>query len=84
MLQPDANSAALGGAYRARHLTLTDRGSFSLLVSPVSQTAELVCSPNKDAVTVTPTVCLDTLLIVLLSGVWATHSEIQKTGKYRH
>ena len=51
LFQPDANSAALGGAYRARHLTQTDL-TFSQLVSPVSDTAQLVCSPNKDAVTV--------------------------------
>ena len=50
-LQPDANSAALGGAYRARHVTLSD-STFDQLVAPVAETAQLVCSPNKDAVSV--------------------------------
>ena len=68
ILQPDANSAALGGAYRARHLTVSG-SSYDQLVAPVAQTAHLVCSPNKDAVsvvfnilpvlTVIPLICLN-------------------------
>jgi len=49
--QTAANSAAMGGAYRALHLTQggPELCQFSEVVAPVSGAARLMASPNKDA-----------------------------------
>ena len=57
--QAAPNSAALGGAYRARYCYLRHGDTeldpdmtFSRMMEPVMETAKLVASPNKDAVMV--------------------------------
>jgi len=49
--QTAANSAAMGGAYRALHLAKGGEAtcSFSEMVAPVAEAARLVAEPNKDA-----------------------------------
>ena len=51
--QSAPNSAALGGAYRAKFCVMNEAGeaemTFSEMVRPVAETASLVASPNKDA-----------------------------------
>jgi len=49
--QPAANSAAMGGAYRALHLAKGGDNviPFSQLVAPVAAAAEQVATPSKDA-----------------------------------
>ena len=50
--QPIPNSAALGGAYRARYSSLRDisgAGTYAEMVQPVSRTAKLVCWPREGA-----------------------------------
>eukprot|EP00092_Neocalanus_flemingeri_P014859 GFUD01016044.1.p1 GENE.GFUD01016044.1~~GFUD01016044.1.p1 ORF type:complete len:541 (+),score=138.72 GFUD01016044.1:243-1865(+) len=50
--QSAANSAAMGGAYRALHLAKggDKTCSFSEMIAPVAEAARLVARPNKDAV----------------------------------
>lgn len=52
--QPAANSAALGGAYRALHLVQggDKEVPFSKVTAPVADSATLVASPSSDAATV--------------------------------
>jgi len=52
--QSAANSAAMGGAYRALHLTQggPDLCQFSEVVAPVAGAARLMASPSKDAVAI--------------------------------
>ena len=54
--QSAANSAAMGGAYRALHLAKggDKTCSFSDLITPVAEEARLVASPSKDAAAVRP------------------------------
>ena len=57
-LQAAPNSAALGGAYRAKYCYLCNCDTsgdltFSDMLEPVTNTANLVAQPNKDAAMVT-------------------------------
>ena len=50
--QSAPNSAALGGAYRAKYVSMKKSGgttSFSSVMETVADTAKRVASPNKDA-----------------------------------